>query len=237
MGISKCMPHIDMGLGIYAVQPREQEETMSKVLYIQASPRIERSYSIAAANAFIESYRELNPTDEIFTMNLFRKDLPPFDGLAVQAKYTIMHGLKHTEEELSAWRIVEALIDEFKSADKYVLAVPMWNFSIPYRLKQYIDILVQPTYTFNVTDAGGYAGLVTGKPVFIACSSGGEYPPGTAAEAFDFQTKYLKLILGFIGLTDVRVLAIGPTLNRGPEVAKEKRAEAIARAREMAQSF
>jgi FMN-dependent NADH-azoreductase len=136
-----------------------------------------------------------------------------------------------------AWRAVEALIDEFKSADKYVMAIPMWNFSIPYRLKQYIDILVQPTYTFKVTDEGGYAGLVTGKPVFLACSSGGEYPPGTAAEAFDFQTKYLKLILGFIGLTDVRILAIGPTLNRGPEVAKEKRAEAIARAREMAQSF
>ena len=210
---------------------------MSKVFYIQASPRIERSYSIAAANAFIESYREVRPADEIFTMNLFRKELPPFDGLAVQAKYTIMHGLKHTEEELGAWRAVEALIDEFKSADKYVLAVPMWNFSIPYRLKQYIDILVQPTYTFKVTDEGGYAGLVTGKPVFLACSSGGEYPPGTAAEAFDFQTKYLKLILGFIGLTDVRMLAIGPTLNRGPEVAKEKRAEAMVRAREMAKSF
>jgi FMN-dependent NADH-azoreductase len=75
-----------MGLGIYAVQQEEQEETMTKVFYIQASPRIERSYSIAAANAFIESYREVHPTDEIFTMNLFRKDLPSFDGLAVQAK-------------------------------------------------------------------------------------------------------------------------------------------------------
>jgi FMN-dependent NADH-azoreductase len=210
---------------------------MSTVFYIQASPRIERSYSIAAANAFIESYRETHPQDEIITTNLFRKDLPSFDGLTVQAKYTIMHGLKHTAEELGAWRAVEALIEEFKAVDKYVMAIPMWNFSIPYRLKQYIDILVQPTYTFKVTDDGGYIGLVTEKPVFLACSSGGEYPPGTAAEAFDYQTKYLKLILGFIGLTDVRILAIGPTLNRGPEVAKQKRAEAIARAREMAKSF
>jgi FMN-dependent NADH-azoreductase len=66
---------------------------MCSVLYIQASPRIERSYSIAAANTFIESYRETHPKDEITTINLFRKDLPPFDGLTVQAKYTIMHGL------------------------------------------------------------------------------------------------------------------------------------------------
>jgi FMN-dependent NADH-azoreductase len=210
---------------------------MSKILYIQASPRRERSYSIAVANAFIESYRVVHPTDEILAVDLFRKDLPTFDGLALQAKYTIMHGLKHTEEELSAWRNVEALIVEFTSADKYILAVPMWNFSIPYRLKQYIDILVQPTYTFKVTEAGGYSGLVTGKPVFLACPSGGEYPSGTAAEAFDFQTKYLKLILGFIGFTDIRILTIGPTLNQGSEVAKEKRAKAIERAREMAQSF
>jgi FMN-dependent NADH-azoreductase len=210
---------------------------MSTILYIQASPRIERSYSIAAADAFIESYRAAHSDDKIITMNLFHKDLPPFDGLYVQAKYTIMHGLKHTEEERAAWRTVEALIAEFKSADKYVMAVPMWNFSIPYRLKQYIDILVQPTYTFKITDEGGYAGLVTGKPVFLACSSGGEYPAGTPYEAYDFQTKYLKLILGFIGFTDIRLLAIGPTLNQGHEVAKEKRAAAIVKAREMAQSF
>jgi FMN-dependent NADH-azoreductase len=210
---------------------------MSTVLYIQASPRIERSYSIAIANAFVETYRAVCPGDEIITMNLFQKELPPFDGLYVQAKYTIMHGSTHTNEERAAWSAVEALITEFKAADKYVMAVPMWNFSIPYRLKQYIDILVQPTYTFNVTDAGGYDGLVKSKPVFLACSSGGEYPAGTPYEAYDFHTIYLKLILGFIGFTDIRLLTIGPTLNQGPEVAKEKRAAAIARAKEMAQSF
>jgi len=210
---------------------------MSRMLYIQASPRIERSYSIAVASAFVDAYRALHPGDEIITMNLFQKDLPPFDGLYVQAKYTIMHGLQHTEEERSAWSTVEALINEFKAADKYVMAVPMWNFTIPYRLKQYIDILVQPTYTFNVTDTGGYDGLVKSKPIFLACSSGGEYPAGTPYEAYDFQTKYLKLILGFIGFTDIRLLAIGPTLNQGTEVAKKKRAAAIVRAKEMAQSF
>jgi len=210
---------------------------MSRVLYIQASPRIERSYSIAVASAFVDSYRALHPGDEIITMNLFHKELPPFDGLTVQAKYTIMHVLKHTKEERAAWSTVEELIAEFKSADKYVLAVPMWNFSIPYRLKQYIDILVQPTYTVNVTKDGGYAGLVTGRPVFAACSSGGEYPAGTPYEAYDFQTKYLKLILGFIGFTDIRLLTIGPTLNQGTDVAKEKRAQAIAKAKEMAKAF
>jgi FMN-dependent NADH-azoreductase len=210
---------------------------MSKLLYIQASPRGERSHSIAAAEAFLDAYKAANPKDEIFTINLFKKDLPSFDGLTVQAKYTILHGLKHSNEELAAWRAVEKVIDEFKAADKYVMAVPMWNFGIPYKLKHYLDVLIQPGYTFSYSPQEGYKGLVTGKPVFIAYSRGGAYGAGTGAEMYDLQTKYLQLILGFIGFTDIRTLAVEPTLMGGPDVAKEKREAAMARAREMAKSF
>ena len=209
---------------------------MSKLLYIQASPRIERSYSIAAANAFVSAYKQANPKDEVVTMNLFQKNLPSFDGLAVQAKYTILHGLKHTPEELAAWKRVEELIAEFKSADKYAIAVPMWNFGIPYRLKQYLDIIVQPGYTFSFSPKEGYKGLVTGKPVFVAYSRGGAYPTGSAEEAFDLQTKYFQLALGFIGFTDIRTLNVEPTLS-GPDVAKKIKEDSIAKAKEMAKAF
>jgi FMN-dependent NADH-azoreductase len=212
------------------------EVTMSKLLNIQASPRIDRSYSIAVADAFVSGYKQANPKDEVVTINLFKKDLPSFDGLAVEAKYTILHGLKHSPEELAAWRKVEDVIAEFKSANKYVMAVPMWNFGIPYRLKQYLDILVQPTYTFSFSPKEGYKGLVLGKPIFISYSRGGAYEKGSAAEAFDLQTKYLKLILGFIGFTDIRTLVVEPTL-AGPDVAKKKREEAIAKAKELAKTF
>ena len=55
-----------------------------------------------------------------------------------------MHGQESSEDELRAWTRVEDVIADFKAADKYVLSVPMWNFGIPYRLKQYFDVLVQP---------------------------------------------------------------------------------------------
>jgi FMN-dependent NADH-azoreductase len=210
---------------------------MGKLLYIQASPRLKRSHSIAVADAFIDSYRKANPGDEIATFNVFTKNLPSFDGMAVQAKYSILHGMKHSAEELAAWRAVETIIEEFKSVHKYVMAVPMWNFSIPYRLKQYIDLLVQPGYTFSYSPDQGYKGLVTGKSVFIAYSRGGEYPPGTGAESFDFQKRYLETILGFIGLTDIRSVVVEPTLIGGPEVAKKKREAAISRATEFAKDF
>jgi FMN-dependent NADH-azoreductase len=209
---------------------------MSKLLYIKTSPRGERSFSIAVADAFVAAYKEANPEDETVLINLFDKDLPPLDGFALQAKYTILHGMKHSDKEQAAWRKIEDIIEEFKSTDKYVFAVPMWNFSIPYQLKHYIDIVVQPTYTFSFSPEEGYKGLVTGKRVFIAYARGGEYVPGTEAEAFDFQTKYFETILGFMGLTDIEQVVIEPTL-MDPDSANEKGKLAIAKAKGIAQSF
>ncbi len=210
---------------------------MSKLLYIQASPRIQRSHSIAVADAFVAAYEQERAEDEIVTLNLFEASLPNFDGLAVQAKYTIMHGQSHSDEELQVWKNVERVIEQFTSADKYVLAVPMWNFGIPYRLKQYIDILVQPGYTFSYSEDKGYEGLVVGKPVLVVYARGGEYPPGSEAEAYDMQSKYVALILGFMGFKDVRSVVVEPTLQGGPDAAKTRVREAIERAKEMAVSF
>jgi FMN-dependent NADH-azoreductase len=204
---------------------------MSTLLYIQASPRGQRSYSIRAADAFVEAYKKNNPSDEIVTLNIFDEDIPAFDGFAVQAKYAVMHGENRSKEQLQAWRKIEQLIERFKSADKYVLAVPMWNFSIPYRLKQYIDNLVQPGLTFTYSQEKGYEGLVTGKPLLVVYSRGGQYDAGSGAEAFDLQKKYIELISGFIGFKDVKSVIVEPTLQGGPDAAKEKLAEAIDRAK------
>ncbi len=210
---------------------------MSKLLYIQASPRGQRSHSIAVADAFVETYERTHPDDEIVTLNVFEASTPNFDGLAVQAKYTILHGQSHSEEELQVWKDVERVIEQFTSADKYVLAVPMWNFGIPYRLKQYIDLLVQPGYTFSYSEDTGYQGLVVGKPMLAVYARGGEYPAGSATEAFDLQTKYIELIFGFIGFENIRSVVVEPTLQGGPDVAAVKRQEAIDKIKEIAVVF
>ncbi len=210
---------------------------MSKLLYIQASPRGQRSHSVSVTDAFIEAYEQKHPDDEVDILNVFDGTIPNFDGLAVQAKYTILHGKSHTKAEQQVWQNVENVIEQFTSADKYVLAVPMWNFSIPYRLKQYIDILVQPGYTFSYSPEAGYKGLVKGKPMLIVFARGGEYPPGSGAEGLDLQTKYIELILGFIGFTDIHSVVVEPTLQGGPEVSGAKRQEAIEKVKEIAEVF
>jgi FMN-dependent NADH-azoreductase len=209
---------------------------MSRVLYIQASPREERSYAIQAADAFVKAYRESHSGDSVSTMNLFEKDLPPFDGFSLDAKYAILHGQEHSEEQAMAWKGVETVIGEFTAADKYVFAVPMWNFSIPYRLKHYFDVIVQPGYTFSYSPEEGYNGLVTGKPVFAAYARGGQYPPDSEMAAYDLQSRYLELILGFIGLTDIKSVFVEPTL-AGAEDVKKALASAVSKAEKMARKF
>jgi len=208
---------------------------MSRILYIQSSPRGERSKSITVANTFVQTYTKKNPADQIDRINIFEEELADFGSLAVKAKYTVMHGKSHTPEETKAWQGVEETIERFKAADKYIFAVPMWNFSIPWRLKQYIDILLQPSYTFAVTD-DGYKGLLENRKVFISYARGGDYS-SEQAQDYDMQSKYLELILGFMGLTDIISIKVEPTLASGPDVANETLEQAKAKARKMALYF
>ena len=208
---------------------------MATVLYLQASPRQPQdSYSSRAASAFIAAYRKLHPDDQVVTRTVFDPALPEFNQVAADGKYAIMHGQPHTPAQAAAWRGVAQEAAAFKAADKIVLAVPMWNFGIPYRLKQYLDVLVQPTLTFSFDPVKGYAGLVKGKPVLLVLSRGGEYPAGSPV---DFQLPYLKFVFQFIGFTDLRTLLIEPTMASGPEVAATKLAAAIQQAPALAATF
>jgi FMN-dependent NADH-azoreductase len=191
---------------------------MAKLLYIEASPRKERSSSIAVAGKLLGSYSEHHPKDEIEILDLWSTVLPEFGADAAAAKFAIMHGEKHTDAQKQTWRQVEKVIEQFKSADKYLFSVPMWNFSIPYKLKHYIDLLVQPGYTFSFSPQEGYKGLVTGKPAVLIYARGGDYSKGTPAESYDQQTRYLEQILGFIGFTKLQQICIESTM--GPAEAK-----------------
>jgi FMN-dependent NADH-azoreductase len=210
---------------------------MATVLHIRATATPELSYSLRAAEAFLESYLEAHPGETVATINVAEEAVPEFLGLTARGKYRILHGESHTNEEADAWKAVEAEIERFKRADKLVISSPMWNFGIPYRLKQYFDVIVQPGYTFAYSLEKGYTGLVTGRPATLILARGGEYKQGTDAAAFDFQQPYLELVLRFIGFTNVGRIVVEPTLQGGPEVAEQKLAEAIAAAREKARTF
>jgi len=209
---------------------------VATILHIVASPRSE-SYSTRLAGAFFGAYRQVRPEDRIETLDVFRADIPPFYAPAAKAKYAVMAGQAPRDEAEAAWQPVIRAINHFKRFDKYVLSSAMWNFGVPYRLKQYIDVIVQPGYTFSFSPDQGYKGLVTGKPVMLIVARGGSYGRGSGAEAMDFQRPYLDAILRFIGFTEIETLVVEPTLAAGPEAAAKTLAQAIAAAREKAGTF
>ena len=97
----------------------------------------------------------------------------------------------------------EKLVSQFLAADVVVIGAPLYNFSIPSQLKAWIDRIAQQGRTFTYT-ATGPKGLATGKTVIVASARGGVYSTSEAATAMEHQESYLKVVLGFMGVTDVR---------------------------------
>lgn len=199
-----------------------QIPTMAKLLYIESSPRKARSKSINVAKAFLDAYQAANPGDEIVVIDLWKKQLPDVDGPTLDAKYQVLHGQDFDADQAKAWQRVVEVCDEFKSGDKYLISLPMWNFGIPYKLKHYIDVIAQPGQTFAFDPATGYSGLVTGKPVAVIYARGGAY--GGEASSMDHQKPYVEQILGFFGFTDIHSIIIEPTLAAPDDVAATEEA-------------
>ena len=193
---------------------------MNRILHVKASPRGSESFSIRAAEAFLDSFLQAHRDFKVQTLDLFATELPEFCAPAAKAKYAILAGGEPRDEAEAAWKPVIQLVEHFKSADAYLISSPMWNFGIPYRLKQYVDVLVQPGLTFTYSPEEGYSGLVTGKPLVLVLARGGAYGEGSGAEPFDMQKLYLETIFAFIGFTDIRTIIVEPTLQEGPEAAR-----------------
>ena len=108
-----------------------------------------------------------------------------------------------TEVERNENALSEALVSQFLASDVIVIGAPLYNFSIPSQLKAWIDRIAQAGRTFRYT-ANGPEGLAKGKTVIVASSRGGVYSASEGGQAMEHQESYLKVVLGFFGITDVR---------------------------------
>jgi FMN-dependent NADH-azoreductase len=207
---------------------------MATILYINASPKGDASSCGRIARAFLDAYAAQNPDDTVTAIDLFRYDLPEFGLLEAEAKFAPIYGRALTEEQQAAWARVEQEIELFKSADKIVLAAPMWNLGIPYKLKHYIDILVQPRLTFGYDlKAMTHIGLVPNKPTQFILTRSSVLP----GDFSDFQLPYLKYIFDFIGIRDVRVIVAWQTTKPTAEARETYVRSFMDEARDAAQRF
>lgn len=177
---------------------------MIHVLHIDTSPRLERSHSRLLAREFLEHWKIHHPDAKITYRDLARYPVPYIDDTWVTAKFTTTDN--YTAELTAAIALSNQLIDEFLTADRYVLSTPMYNFSIPAVLKSYIDYIVRPKRTFAATE-DGFKGLVIDKKMVLVQARGSDFRPGSAYDAVNFQEPYLRTVFGFIGITDIEAIA------------------------------
>lgn len=185
---------------------------MTKLLYINASPRAE-SRSAAVAQAYLDAAVAAAPGLDIDTIKLWDEPLPAFDGDRANAKLAVITGQDHNDGQKTAWDEITSIARRFIAADTYVFAVPMWNGGIPYRLKQYIDIIHQPGLLFGLDPATGYFGLLMGKRAVLAYTSGAFSPAAPSpAYGIDHQSTYMRAWLNQAGVTDIAEIRYQPTL-------------------------
>lgn len=181
-----------------------------KLLHLMASPRGEASNTAKIAQSFLDGLAANHGEVDVETVDLYHHDLPAVAGLNIEAKYTLMMVQPISREHAESWAHIEAAIAQFTAADAYLVTSPMWNFTVPYVLKYYIDCIVQPGYVFRYDEVGRPVPLVHGKKMVCVTSRGGDYSPGTPFHAYDFQEPYLRAIFGFIGITDVDFINAQP---------------------------
>jgi FMN-dependent NADH-azoreductase len=181
---------------------------MTKILHIEASPRGGRSGSSKLATWFLDACRKADSDAEIQTLNVFDADLPPFAADAAHAKFAPIFQEEVSEEQAAIWDTVKARIAELDACDKLVVSCPMWNFGVPYALKHYLDIIIQPILTFGYDfEKMMHVGLLRNRPVQLLLTRS-SIPPGDYG---DFQLPYLRYALGSIGLRDIRVITAWQT--------------------------
>ena len=182
---------------------------MPHLLKIDVSPRGDSSISRRLGQQFLAEWQKNHADAQVTSRDLATSNPPYVDVQWIAGAYTPPD--QHTDEHRAALKVSDDLITELNAADQILITTPMYNFAIPAVLKAWIDHIVRAGKTFRITPEGGYEGLIKNKKVTVIMASGGSYPAGTPYEAYDQESPYLRLVLGFIGITDVTFVRAGGT--------------------------
>jgi FMN-dependent NADH-azoreductase len=192
------------------------------ILQVNSSSKAVRngtgSYSTRLANEVVDGLAKARSDAKVTVRDLNRQPHPAMDEAALQALFTPAE--HRTPEQAARVALDDALIAELMAADVIVLGAPMYNFAIPSQLKNWLDAIARAGVTFRYTEKGPI-GLVRSKTVYVVTTRGGMH----RGQPTDHVVPYLQVMLGFLGMTDVRVI-YAEGLAMGPEVETRALAEA-----------
>jgi FMN-dependent NADH-azoreductase len=198
---------------------------MKHILHLKSSLQGAASYSIKLGDAIVTKIQEKYPDSTLEELDLVGSAMPHLTPSSLRALFAPAEHL--TDEERQAKNFSDTLVKQLLAADIVVIGAPLINYTIHTSLKAWIDHVTRPGVTFGYGADGLPAGMVTGKKVYVAMSSGGVYSEGPG-KANDFVAPYLKAFLGFLGMTDLTVFrAEGLKVPGIKETAMEKAINSI----------
>ena len=178
-----------------------------KLLEITASVRQDDSVSRQLSEFFISTWRSYHPNIDRVVRDVGMNPPAIPDDFWVKANYTLPE--LRTPEMIKSLALSDRLIDELFAADYVVLAVPMYNLSVPTNFKAYIDNIVRVRRTFDVDrDLLTFHGLLTGKKCLLITPSAIDYSPDRAIAAMDFCEPYIRAVFGFIGIKKMECVKV-----------------------------
>ncbi|MBL1434909.1 MAG: NAD(P)H-dependent oxidoreductase [Rhodobacteraceae bacterium] len=125
-----------------------------------------------------------------------------------------------TPEQTEILGLSDSLVEELRNADTIIIGMPIYNFSMPGALKNWVDLICRAGETFQYTETGP-EGLLNGKRAYVVVASGG-VPIGSPV---DFASTHLKQVLNFIGITDIKFISATAMMANAEAVIKAAESE------------
>ena len=169
-----------------------------KIYQIDSSARKEGSISRSLAKKLINKIKK--PEDEVIYRDLDDEML--FVSGLTESGMKIPED-KQTDGHKKMFQLSDKLVEELKDSDVIIISAPIYNFGPPATLKAWSDLAARVNTTFKYTPDGKRIGLLKDKKAYLVITSGGT----KIGSEEDFLTPWLKLMLNFFGIMDVKIIS------------------------------
>jgi len=195
VGMSRAIVRFNsMFRGCFSHRNNVKDSSRINILYLNASHGPSSLVAVGAKVLLDNIQSNTNVTE----INLWNDKLVNYRLEHAVSKLNILRG-EGSQEDQARFEPVLSAAETLNLMDVVLVATPMWNFTIPYVLKQYIDTVVQPGINFNDQDDPSLTEN-PGRVLVVISSAGAEYPP--KAQTQDFLNPYLKQIFALMGFTE-----------------------------------
>lgn len=198
---------------------------MNQTLIINAHPKIDdtSSVSLQVFNHFLKAYKELIPDSEVIEqINLYSDVVPMIDKTVLSAWEKQRKEQELTTPEQKLMGRMSEILQQFKSANTYVIVLPLHNFNIPSKLKDYMDNIMIARETFKYTENGSVGLLKDGRRMLVIQASGSIYTNDDWYTEVDYSNKYLKSMFNFLGIEDYQIIRAQGTALLEPNKVLQK---------------